>query len=96
MKGHTSVMPLSWKMGHVLKRSQKLVLELVDEKTAVEPRPRMGTATAAPTGLEAAATAATAAELAAAATRAAPEKIKRWVICTTCLNQNQLPLANKI
>ena len=91
MKGHTSVMPLSWKMGHVLKRSQKLVLELVDEKTAVEPRPRMGTATAAPTGLEAAATAATAAELAAAATRAAPEKNKKIrVISTTHLNINQL------
>ena len=74
MKGQTSVMPLNWNMGHVDKRSQKLVLELADEKTAVDPRPRTGTATAAPTGLEAAATAATAAELAAAATRAAPAK----------------------
>ena len=67
-------------MGHVEKRSQKLVLDVPGLRRAVVPRPRAGTAMAAPTGFEAA-TAATAAELAAAATRAAPENkgmIRGW------------------
>lgn len=76
MKGQTSVMPLNWKMGHVEKRSQKLVLVVPELNTAVLPRPSTGTATAAPMGFEAA-TAATAAELAAAATNAAPERYFR-------------------
>ena len=77
MKGQISVMPLNWNMGHVDKRSQKLVLDApVVLKMAVLPKPpRAGRAMAAPTGPEAtteAAAAATAAELAAAATNAAP------------------------
>ena len=75
MKGQTSLMPLNGKMGHVEKRSQKVVLEVPVLKMAVVPRPRAGTDMAAPTGLEAA-TATTAAELAAAATNAAPENVK--------------------
>ena len=75
MKGHTSVMPLNGKMGHVEKRSQKVVLDVPVLKMAVVPRPRAGTDNAAPRGLEAA-TATTAAELAAAATNAAPESEK--------------------
>lgn len=66
-------MPLNWKMGHVEKRSQKLVLDVPELITDALPNPKTGTATAAPKGLEAA-TAATAAELAAAATKAAPGK----------------------
>ena len=65
-------MPLNGKMGHVEKRSQKVVLDVPVLKMAVVPRPRAGTDNAAPRGLEAA-TATTAAELAAAATNAAPE-----------------------
>ena len=76
MKGHTSVMPLNGKMGHVEKRSQKVVLDVPVLKMAVVPRPRAGTDNAAPRGLEAA-TATTAAELAAAATNAAPENEKK-------------------
>ena len=79
MKGHTSVMPLNGKMGHVEKRSQKVVLDVPVLKMAVVPRPRAGMDNAAPRGLEAA-TAITAAELAAAATNAAPENEKKRVI----------------
>ena len=69
-------MPLNGKMGHVEKRSQKVVLDVPVLKMAVVPRPRAGTDNAAPRGLEAA-TATTAAELAAAATNAAPENEKK-------------------
>ena len=88
MKGHTSVMPLNGKMGHVEKRSQKVVLDVPVLKMAVVPRPRAGMDNAAPRGLEAA-TATTAAELAAAATNAAPENEKNKRII------GQAPLGHK-
>ena len=60
MKGQTSLMPLNGKMGHVeIKRSQKLVLDVLVAVIVDVPMARAGIETTAPIGPEAA-TAATA------------------------------------